>query len=164
MASHQWRYFLGMVIFEEMINCDCFRAAQLLWYSPNPFFKSLIMSLTVGCRWKGATLSLSVWGVGRSQHGSLCVLGASSHRCFQVFLHEQGPGGSTVGPKEGQQEAHDLPEDVARPEELRPVRRDLQGEEEAHLPIQQRDADVTAEVSTRRFVTWTRFCASHIKL
>ena len=76
------------------------------------------------------------------------MLGASIGRRFPLLLHQQGPGGSTVGTEEGQQEAHDLPEDVPRPEELRPVRRDLQGEEEAHLPIQPRDTDVTAEVLT----------------
>lgn len=55
-----------------------------------------------------------------------------------------------MGPEEGQQEAHDLPEDVPRPPELRPVRRDLQGEEEAHLPVRLGHPGVTAEVSSRK--------------
>lgn len=55
-----------------------------------------------------------------------------------------------MGPQKGQQEAHDLPEDVAGPQELRSLRGDLQGEEEAHLPVQSGHPDVTAERTTRR--------------
>lgn len=58
-----------------------------------------------------------------------------------------------MGAEKGQQEAHDLPEDVPRPEELRPVWRDLQGEEEAHLPVQPRHPDVAAEETARRLIT-----------
>lgn len=57
-----------------------------------------------------------------------------------------------MGAEKGQQEAHDLPEDVPRPEELRPVRRDLQGEEEAHLPVQPGHPGVAAEEAVRRLI------------
>lgn len=57
-----------------------------------------------------------------------------------------------MGPEKGQQEAHDLPEDVPRPQELCQVRRDLQGEEEADLPVQPRHPDVAAGESAKRCV------------
>lgn len=59
-----------------------------------------------------------------------------------------------MGAEERQQEAHDLPEDVPGPQELRPDRAHLQGEEKAHLPVRTRHADVPAEV------LWTRFLDS----
>lgn len=112
---------------------------------------ALLCSLN-GCRQKGATLSLPLRDAGGSKHGPLRVLGASGRRRFPFLLQEQGSGGGALGAEKGQQEAHDLSEDVPGPQELRKVGRDLQGEEEAHLPVQPRHPDVAAEVSTRRFV------------
>lgn len=53
-----------------------------------------------------------------------------------------------MGEKKRQQKTYDLPEDVPGPQELCPVWRDLQGEEKTHLPVQPRNAAVTAEVSS----------------
>lgn len=81
----------------------------------------------------------------------MCRLGPGIGWRLPLLLDKQGPGGGALGPEKGQQEAHDLPEDVPGAQELRPVRRDLQGEEEAHLPVQSRHPDVTAERTTGRF-------------
>lgn len=106
-----------------------------------------------GCRQKGEALSFPLWDAGGSKHVPLRVLGPIFNRRLPLFLHQQGPGGSTVGAEKGQQETHDLPEDVPRPEKLRSVWRDLQGEEEAHLPVQRGHADDAAEETARRLIT-----------
>lgn len=65
-----------------------------------------------------------------------------------------------MGPEKGQQEAHDVPEDVSRPQELRPVWGDLQGEEEAHLPVQPGHPDAAAEETARKLITPSCCCVS----
>ena len=99
-----------------------------------------MLTPSVTCRQEDQAVSFFVRDVGGPRHGPLCVLGAGAggerhRRRVPVLLREQGPGGGALGPEEGQQEAHDVSEDVTGAEKLRALRGDFQGEAEAHLPV-----------------------------
>lgn len=70
-------------------------------------------------------------------------MGAVPQRQVSVLLTEQGETRRDVGAEERQPEDHDLPEDGPSVEELLPDRGDLQGEEEAHLPVQRFHSEQT---------------------
>lgn len=68
-------------------------------------------------------------------------MGAVLRGHLPVLLAEQGAPGAALGAAQGEPQDHDLPEDGACAEELLAHRGDLQGEEEAHVPVRRGDAE-----------------------
>lgn len=72
------------------------------------------------------------------RHAGLHLVGGPRARHLSVLLQTQGDSRRPLGPAEGQPQENDLPEDGQGPAQLRQDRRGQKGQEEAHVPVQQR--------------------------